>query len=185
MTRMQELSLHILDVARNSIEAGATRVEITVLENEPPGWMQITIRDNGPGMDPADARRAADPFFTTRATRKVGLGLSLFAATCEACGGTLEIDSRPGVGTVVRARLQLNHIDRPPLGNMGAVLQTLFCEADLVEITYRHRTPCGEFSISTEELRQELGEVPVSSPFVLAGLCEIVNKGLAQINCAA
>lgn len=182
---MQELSLHILDVARNSIEAGATRVEISIVENAPPGWMEITVRDNGRGMQPAEVERATDPFFTTRTTRKVGLGLALFAATCEACGGCLEVESRPGEGTTVRARLRLNHIDRPPLGDMGAVLQTLFCEADHVEIGYRHRTPSGEFSISTEELKERLKDVPVNNAVVLSGLCEIVNKGLAAINCAA
>ena len=182
---MQELSLHILDVARNSIEAGATRVEITVVENDPPGHMEIVVHDNGAGMDPSDARRATDPFFTTRTTRRVGLGLALFAATCEACDGAIEVTSQPGAGTTVRARLRLDHLDRPPLGDMGAVMQALALEAERVSLSYRHCTPVGEFALDTHELQERLDGARLTDPSVLKWLREFVNEGLKAIDSKA
>jgi len=177
---MRELALHILDIARNSIEAGATALQVSVLEHPETDTLELIVRDNGRGMDDAAVRLAADPFFTTRDTRKVGLGLSLLQATCERCGGTLEIRSRPGEGTEVRGTLQLTHMDRPPLGDMGKVIQALACEADRTSLRYRHQTVGKRFEIDTHELRKELGGVPVTDPRVLCWLAEFVRNGIVS-----
>jgi anti-sigma regulatory factor (Ser/Thr protein kinase) len=177
---MRELSLHILDIARNSIEAGATALQVTIVERRKTDTLELTVRDNGRGMDPAAAQRATDPFFTTRDTRRVGLGLPLLQATCERCGGTLEIRSRPGEGTEVRGTLQLAHLDRPPLGDMGKVIQALACEADRTSLRYRHQTDSRRFEIDTHELKKELGGVPVTDPRVLCWLAEFVRNGIVS-----
>jgi len=175
---MRELSLHILDIARNSVEAGATTLQMAVVENQRFDTLELVVRDNGRGMDEATLRRAGDPFFTTRDTRDVGLGLSLLKATCERCGGSLEVSSQPGHGTEVRGTMQLAHLDRPPLGDMGKVVQALACERGLTSLRYRHQADGKRFEIDTFELQKELGEVPVTDPRVLCWLAEFVKNGI-------
>ncbi|MBP1599784.1 MAG: putative metal-dependent phosphoesterase, family, partial [Acidobacteria bacterium] len=111
---MEDLSLHILDIAQNSIEAGATEVEIDLTESPKEDHLEIEVRDNGRGMDPETAARATDPFFTSRTTRRVGLGLPLLAEAARAAGGSLTLESRPGKGSRVRAVFRHGHIDRAP-----------------------------------------------------------------------
>jgi anti-sigma regulatory factor (Ser/Thr protein kinase) len=177
---MRELSLHILDIARNSIEAGATALQVAILEHPDTDTLELVVRDNGRGMEPEVVRQATDPFFTTRDTRKVGLGLSLLKATCERCGGTLDIQSSPGGGTEVRGTMRLAHVDRPPLGDMGKVIQALACEADRTALRYRHQNNDKRFEVDTRELQQELGDVRVTDPRVLCWLAEFVRNGVVS-----
>ena len=111
---MQELSMNVLDVAENSVAAGATLVAITLSIDTAAKRMTLTITDNGKGMPPEMAARVTDPFCTTRKTRKVGLGLPLLKMTAQATGGEMSIASKPGEGTTVRVTFGLSHIDRPP-----------------------------------------------------------------------
>ena len=114
---MEELSLHILDIVENSVSAGATLVEIRIEYRfgEKP-WLTITVRDNGRGMSPEVAGRVSDPFYTTRTTRKVGLGTALFRQTAELAGGSFRVWSEPGKGTEVTAELNPLHLDAVPMG---------------------------------------------------------------------
>jgi len=182
---MRELALHILDVARNSIEAGATAIELTVVENLQDNLLEVTIQDNGSGMGPEEVAQAADPFYSTRTTRQVGLGLSLLEAACKRSGGDLQISSKPGEGTTVQGRLQLTNIDRPPLGDMGKVVQALACGADQTSVRYRHRASQRLFEIDTRELQRELGDVPVTDPRVLCWLAEFVRNGILNVGSKA
>jgi hypothetical protein len=182
---MRELALHILDVARNAIEAGATAIELTVVENPPDNLLEFMVQDNGCGMAAEQLAQAADPFYSTRTTRRVGLGLAMLEAACERSGGCLSITSQPGHGTTVHGRLQLTHIDRPPLGDMGKVVQALACEADRTTVRYRHRTGGRLFEIDTRELQRELGEVPVTDPRVLCWLAEFVKNGIVNVGSKA
>jgi signal transduction histidine kinase len=102
-------------------------VRIDVVEDHAADIMTITVADDGSGMDAETAQRIRDPFVTSRTTREVGLGIPLFAAAAERCGGRLEIISAPGVGTTVRAIFGLSHIDRAPLGDMAGTLMALSC----------------------------------------------------------
>jgi hypothetical protein len=182
---MRELALHILDVARNSIEAGATAIELTVVEDPQRNLLEFTIQDNGSGMPAEETAQAADPFYSTRATRRVGLGLSMLKAACERSGGGLGISSKPGEGTTVHGWLQLTNIDRPPLGDMGKVVQALACEADHTTVRYRHRAKQRVFEIDTRELQRELGDVPVTDPRVLCWLAEFVKNGILNVGSKA
>jgi anti-sigma regulatory factor (Ser/Thr protein kinase) len=177
---MRELSLHILDLARNSIEAGASELTIEVTELPAEDLLVVVVADNGRGMDEATRRRAADAFFTSRTTRRQGLGLALFQAMCERCEGSMEIESAPGQGTTVRARVRLGHLDRPPLGDMGGVIQSVACEADRVRLRYRHEAAGGVFALDTAELQREGEDVPVTSPAVLHWIGEHVREGLRE-----
>lgn len=121
---MEDLSLHILDIAENAIAAGATRITIFINENEKRNLLTIGVSDNGRGMSKETLRRALDPFFSTKG-KKTGLGLALLAQAAEHCGGGLAITTAPQQGTRVAARFQLGHIDRPPLTNMTGTLTVL------------------------------------------------------------
>lgn len=182
---MRELALHILDIARNSIEAGASSVEIDLVEDRQADKLEITIRDDGPGMSSDVAAKAADPFYSTRTTRRVGLGLALFKAACERSDGDFAISSEPGEGATVRGAMRLSHFDRPPLGDMAAVVQALACEADSISLRYRHQSDGRVFEVDTAELQRELGEVRLTDPRVLCWLAEHVKNGIVDIGSKA
>lgn len=172
---MKELSLHLLDVAKNSTAAGAKNVSIT-LDEAPDGWLAITIADDGRGMSPEFLAQVTDPFTTTRTTRKVGLGLPLLRLAAEQTGGSLSIDSTVGVGTTVTARFQRRHLDCPPLGDMAGAVALLIQGSPDIELTYRHTTPKGEAALSTAELREILGDVSLAEPEVFVWIQEYLTE---------
>lgn len=181
---MRELALHLLDIARNSIEAGATELIVEVEEDAATNWLRFVVQDNGRGMDAATLAQASDPFFTTRTTRKQGLGLALLKEACERCAGNLQITSVPGAGTTVRGTMQLGHLDRPPVGDMGALVQALACEGERLRLRYRHVVGAREFFLDTEEVREELAGGRVNDPAVLCWLARVVSEGLAGLHTA-
>lgn len=178
---MLELSLHILDVLQNSIEAGAKRVELCIDEDQREDTLRITVRDNGRGMSREMSKRALDPFFTTRTTRHVGLGLPLFAAAAQRCNGDLSIDSTLGVGTTVTATFQLSHIDRAPLGDLASTLLAVMLSNQSVDLGYTHRVDGRLFELDTEEIRDALGEVPLFHPRVREWLKATLEEGLVSL----
>lgn len=173
---MKELSLHLLDVAKNSVAAGASHVSIT-LDEDRDGWLAITIADDGRGMAPEFLARVTDPFTTTRTTRSVGLGLPLYRMTAEQTGGGLDIQSAVGVGTTVTARFQRGHLDCPPLGDMAGAVALLIQGSPDIELTYRHTTPKGEAALSTAELREILGgDVSLAEPEIFAWIQDYLTE---------
>lgn len=178
---MRELSLHILDVLENSVEAGATRIELLIEEDLQNDILRITIRDNGRGMDEDVARKVLDPFFTTRTTRHVGLGLPLLAAAAQQCNGKLQIQSQPGEGTTLEVTFQYSHIDRAPIGNMTATLLAILMSERPVDIYYKHAIGKRTFQFDTAEIRKELGSVPFSHPLVREWLESTLREGLATL----
>ena len=119
---MRELSLHILDLAQNSLTAGASRLDIIVEIDHKKDLVAITLSDDGKGMAPDFLKTVTSPFTTTRTTRKVGLGIPMFKENAELTGGTFSIESTVGVGTKMRAGFVLSSIDRPPLGDLAATM---------------------------------------------------------------
>lgn len=173
---MKELSLHLLDVAKNSVSAGAAHVSIT-LDEDGDGWLTLAIADDGRGMAPEFLARVTDPFTTTRTTRKVGLGLPLLRLTAEQTGGSLSIDSTLGVGTTLTARFQRRHLDCPPLGDLPGAVALLIQGSPDMELTYRHTTPKGEAALSTAELRDILGDdVSLAEPEVFAWIQDYLTE---------
>jgi len=137
-TRMEDLSLHILDVVENCLAASATRVEIAIIEDTERDLLSLEIRDNGRGMDAETCRKALDPFYTTRTTRRVGLGLPLLAQAAREGGGHFELESEPGRGTTVRAVFQRSHPDRKPLGDVAATLETILTGRPELDLQFAH-----------------------------------------------
>lgn len=164
---MRELSLNILDIAQNSLSAGATLVTLTVEEDSAADSLVLSVEDNGRGMDADVLARVRDPFYTTRTTRKVGMGIPLFRMAAEMTGGTLDIRSACGKGTLLRASFGLSHIDRMPLGDMAGTLTALIRLNPDVDFRYRHTVDGHAFEMDTRELRAELGGVPLTEPDVM------------------
>jgi anti-sigma regulatory factor (Ser/Thr protein kinase) len=164
---MEDLSLHILDIAENSINAGATNIEIVIDEDSKQDLLKLEIADNGSGMDATSVARAMDPFYTTRTTRRVGLGLPFLDEAARAANGSLHIDSHVGVGTRVMATFQRSHIDRKPIGNMTDTITALIAGWPAVDITYRHELDKRVVALSTKEIRQQVDGVPLNSREVL------------------
>lgn len=177
---MEDISLHILDVAENGIMAGANLIEIIVEENGQADNLRIIIRDNGKGIEPELLARVLDPFTTTRTTRKVGLGLSLFQQSAREAEGDLEIRSVPGVGTEVTVFMRHSHIDRKPMGDMAETVTTLIQGNPDVDFVYTHRRNGKEYQLDTREIRQELEEIPLNNPQVVALIKENLDAGLAE-----
>ena len=173
---MRELSLHILDALENSLEAGATLIELIVEEDLAADWLTITIQDNGRGMSEDQLARIFDPFFTTRSTRHVGLGIPLFRAATERCNGDLTIASQLGEGTTLRATFQHSHIDRAPLGNIAGTLLAVILSGSC-DLRYVHRVDGREFEFSTEDIRIELGDIPLTHPAVRKWLRDFIDEG--------
>jgi len=134
---MEDLSLHILDIAENAIAAGATRLLISVNENEKRDLFVFRVTDDGRGMSREEQARALDPFFTTK-RKRTGLGLPLLAQTAELCRGRVVIESSPDKGTKVTARFSWGHIDRPPLTKMTETLALLVFGHPEIDVRYRH-----------------------------------------------
>ena len=173
---MDELALHILDVALNSYEAGATRIEVAVLEQPDLDRVTIEVRDNGRGMDQEAQVRAVDPFFTTRRTRTVGLGLPLLRQAAESAGGRLLVRSTPGVGTLVVADLQLSHVDRAPLGDLETTFMVLITSRPDVELILTHRRGSDGYQLSSADLAEALGGLPLTSPEGIALAREAIRQ---------
>lgn len=174
---MTELSLHILDIAQNSIKAKATLIEITVDENVSANTLTIVIKDNGCGMDKEFLRDVVNPFRTTRTTRKVGLGLSLFKSACELTGGKFEIESEPGCGTTVTAVFVYDSIDRQPLGDMASTMSTIIGGNDKIDYVYKHVFNGNFFEFSTAEIRKVLGsDIALSELDVLKWIEDFIRE---------
>ncbi len=179
---MKELSLHILDITQNSIRAGATLVTLTIHEDILANVLEIIVEDNGKGISKEMLPEITNPFVTTRTTRKIGLGLSLFKEAAETCGGHFEIQSEEGRGTRVFASFEHNHIDRVPLGDMPQTVVTMLLSFNGAELVYHHCYNGYTFTFDTREIRSVLGEeIALNDPDILNWIREYVQDGLKEI----
>jgi hypothetical protein len=172
---VEELSLHILDIAENSLRAGAKNVGILV--NRDGDLLQIDIRDDGNGMDAETLARVRNPFFTTK-HKKTGLGIPLLAQAAEQAGGGLTVDSAPGRGTRVTVTFQWSHIDRPKMGALAETLLTIIAGHPELDLVYEERVGGEAFHLDTREIKNELDDVPINSPAVLEALRGMLKDGM-------
>lgn len=179
---MKELSLNILDIAENSTAAGATLVEITVEERPEADLLTITIRDNGRGMDEAFQKAVLDPFTTTRKERKLGLGIPFFKDAAEQAGGSFNLKSTLGKGTTVTAVFRYNHIDRMPLGDMPATIQTLVQCHPQLDFIYTHSYNGRAHRLDTREIRPLIQGLSFAHPEVALWIREHLQYHLNEIS---
>jgi hypothetical protein len=180
---MREIALHLLDIAENSVAAGARNITISACEDLRADRLEVQVCDNGRGMDPELLAQVLDPFVTSRTTRKVGLGLPFLKAAAEACGGDLRIDSQSGHGTTVRAWFQHSHIDRMPLGDLAGTFLTILVAYPQVSWSFIYQAVPAEgdplsFEFSDQPIKEALEGLPLSEPAVLAYLRGLLADGL-------
>ena len=174
---MRELSLSVLDIAQNSISAGAALTRISVLTDTAADRLTIRITDNGCGMTPEQVASVTDPFFTTRTTRRVGMGVPLFKLAAEQTGGSLTIASEVGKGTDLTALFVPSHVDMTPVGDMNSTIAILIRLNPDIDFVYEYGIDGRTFTLDTRELREQLGgEVPLDNEDVLAWIAEYLKE---------
>jgi signal transduction histidine kinase len=178
---MKELSLHILDITQNSIRARAKLVHLLIFESTAKNELTIVIEDDGCGIPADRLEHITDPFVTTRTTRKVGLGLSLFKAAAENCEGFFEITSVEGQGTKVTGTFMRDHIDRAPLGNMADTIVTMVMSFGETDLLYEHDYNNQLFVFNTREIKETLEVDSLNEPDILNWIREFVSEGLEEI----
>ncbi|MBN2598805.1 ATP-binding protein [Labilibaculum sp.] len=178
---MKDLSLHIMDIIQNSVRAEASNVELEIREDLENDIYSISIKDDGYGMSEEVLSKVLDPFFTTRTTRKVGLGLSLLKQSAEQTGGKLEIHSKEGVGTELQVLFSHKNIDRPVIGDIAGVIVLLVSANPNMDFVYKHHTTKGEYIFDTKEVKEVLEDVSVTDPNIIKYLKELINENLNTI----
>lgn len=178
---MTELSLNILDIAENSVKAGASLTEIRVEAMSDRNLLEIIIRDNGCGMTKEQVQKVIDPFYTTRTTRKVGLGVPFFKESAEAAGGSFFIESEVGVGTTVKASYELDNIDRMPMGDLTATIHTLVTMHEDMDFLFTYKVNENEFVLDTRELREILGDISFKEYEVSNYIKEYLKENITSV----
>lgn len=177
---MEELSLHILDITKNSIRADAKHIEILIERDVKQDLLRIEVKDDGKGMEAATLAKARDPFFTTK-HKKTGLGIPLLAQAAELAGGKLTIDSSPGRGTRVTVTFRLGHVDRPPVGSMAETLLTLIAGHPDRDFLYEERDNGWSFRLDTSEIKADLGGIPITEPAAISAIGDLLKENMRTI----
>ena len=173
---MRELSLNVLDIAQNSVAADSSLVTVEAIEKTATHELTLCVADNGKGMTKEQLEAVRDPFFTTRTTRKVGLGVPLFKMAAEMTGGGLTIESELGKGTTVTAVFKTDHVDFTPLGDMTSTIVALITMNTHIDFVYHFKKDKYEFSLDTRKLKEILGDVSLSEPSIALWLTEYINE---------
>jgi len=167
---MEDLSLHILDIAENSVAAKADKIEIKISEDKEKDLLSIEIIDNGVGMDKKTLEKALNPFYTSKTVRRFGFGLSLLSEAAKAANGHLSMQSKKGEGTRIKADFQRSHIDRQPLGDIGQTIITLIIGNPEIDFIFEHKRNGHTYCLDTRKIKAQLNEMPINS---LAGIKKI------------
>ncbi len=173
---LPEISLNVLDIAQNSIRAEADLIEIGVYIDRKADTLTVIINDNGCGMTAEQIAHVEDPFFTTRSTRKIGLGVPFFKMSAIITGGSFEITSEVKVGTKVKAVFVLSHIDRMPLGDINSTIHTLVTYNTNIDFVYTYEFDGRSFVLDTRQMREILGGVPLDAPEVSEYIKEYLDE---------
>ena len=178
---MRELALNILDIATNSVEAQSSRIIIAVEELQSQNLLRIRIKDNGRGMEKEFADKVLDPFVTTRSTRSVGMGLSMFRQLAQQCGGELAVQSIKHIGTLVTATFELDNFNRPPLGDMADSVVNLAIGAIDIHFVYVHCTDFGKMRFDSFSLLSRMVETDDALPGLAAPAKTSIRTKLREI----
>lgn len=175
---MQEIAMNILDIAYNSIKAKASVIKILIYDSSKLNIIKIQIIDDGIGMDLETIKNVINPFYTTRTTRKVGLGIPMFKENIEATGGNFSIESTIGKGTRVTGEFVKNHIDTPPMGNIVDTIITLIQANDKIDYLFKYTSDESEFVLDTKEIKKILDGVAINLPEIIIWLKDYIKEGL-------
>jgi len=175
---MEDLSLHLLDIAENCLDAGATKIDIIIKESSASDLLTFSISDNGRGMDAETLEKVSDPFFTTKKVRRFGLGIPLLKQAAEECNGAFSLESSPGIGTTITAAFQRSHIDRKPMGNIGATMVVLISGHPDIDFKLTYMRDDFSYQFDSSAVKEALGGVPINLPDVLILIRSDINKAI-------
>ncbi len=175
---MEDLSLHILDIAENSIDAGATEIDIIIKESSAEDLLTFSLLDNGRGMDAETLEKVSDPFFTTKKVRRFGLGIPLLKQAAEECNGVFSLESSPGRGTLIAVVFQRSHIDRKPMGNIGATMVVLVSGHPDIDFTLTYVRDDFSYQFDSSAVKKALDGVPINLPDVLKLIKGDINEAV-------
>jgi hypothetical protein len=183
---MREIALHLLDIAENSVAAESKNISIHVLEDLLHDRLSASVIDDGRGMDAVTAQQVQDPFYTTRTTRKVGLGIPLLKLAAEMADGSFSLQTEPGNGTWLEAEFRYSHLDRMPLGDLASTFLTLLIAHPQIDWTFLYRLIEGneqsrDFLFESAELKSELGDISLTEPEVLTFLRGMFEEGIESV----
>ncbi len=178
---MKTLSDHILDIIQNSVNAKSTLIEIMVSLDKKTDICVLKITDNGCGMNSEVLAQATNPFFTTRKTRKVGLGLSLLKQNAEKANGKFNITSEVNKGTVVEAGFQYSNVDRPELGDIWNTLYLTMLGYENVNLIYEHHTNKGSFKFSSFEIKSSIEGVSMRKSEIRIAIIDFIKNNITDI----
>ncbi|MDP2209645.1 MAG: ATP-binding protein [Bacteroidota bacterium] len=179
---MEDLSLHILDIAENSINAGAKNIEIAIIEDSSKDLLTIEIKDDGKGMDADTIANVTNPFFTTRTTRRVGLGLAFLEEAANSTGGKLRVESELTTGTKVIAEFQLSHIDRKPVGNIADTIVMILAGNPEINLRYYQENNASKFLFDTNDVKKITNEIKINSIEILKFIRQYLEENVNKIN---
>ncbi len=179
---MEDLSLHILDIAENSINAGAKNIEIAIIEDSSKDLLTIEIKDDGKGMDADTIANVTNPFFTTRTTRRVGLGLAMLEEAANSAGGKLSVVSELKTGTKVIAEFQLSHIDRKPVGNIADTIVMILAGNPEINLRYYQENNASKFLFDTNDVKKITNEIKINSIEILKFIRQYLEENVNKIN---
>jgi hypothetical protein len=179
---MQDFAMHVIDLAHNSIRANATRLSITIRECPSEDTFEISLEDNGCGMSEETLLKARSPFYTSRTTRKVGMGIPLLEGTTQQCLGTFTLKSQVGSGTLIKALMSYRCIDRPPLGDIGSTIAMIVQAAPDIGLTLEYAYEKEKFSFGSDEIHETLGdEVRIDDPSILLFIRDYVQEHIQAL----
>lgn len=178
---MKTITDHIVDILQNSTRAGATEVKLDVIVGSEEGMLEFIISDNGSGIPDDIIETVADPFTTTRKTRRVGLGLPLLRQHASLAGGSLEITSAKGSGTVIRASFGIDSIDRQPLGNLGEAVTLFITGNQGVNLVFSYSSASGTYNVSSSDISESLDGDDLGRPVWFQVIREMITGNLNQL----
>jgi hypothetical protein len=183
---MREIALHLLDIAENSVAAESKNISIHVVEDLLHDRLSASVIDDGRGMDAVTSQKVQDPFYTTRTTRKVGLGIPLLKLAAEMAGGRFSLQTEPGNGTWLEAVFRHSHVDRMPLGDLPSTFLTLLIAHPQIDWTFLYRVidkngQSLDFLLGSAELKSELGDISLTEPEVLTFLRGMFEEGIEAV----
>lgn len=180
---LEDIASHLLDIAQNGVAAGASCIEVLLQRDQHSKLIIIQVQDNGKGMSEEFLVSVLDPFFTERTVRRVGMGLPFLKQQTELCNGDFKITSKPGAGTCVFASFAEDHINTPPIGDVGGVFVTLLIDAPNIHWVFRYTSGERFFVLDSVDIEKELGGMDyLKYPDVALGLKGLIEEGIAEID---
>ena len=179
---LPEISLNILDIANNSIRAGANLIEIVIRIHKVTNRLLLIITDNGSGMSKDILANVEDPFFTSRTTRSIGLGIPFLKSAALTTGDSFHIESEPGLGSKISAEFVISHIDCMPLGDISSTIHALIISNTQIDFIYTYELDDKSFQLDTRQFRNILGAIPLDVPEVSAYIMEYLKENHKMVN---